>query len=212
MEELQSTEILDREIIEEARKKASRILKQAEESIKAQNEKWEKKLNDSLTELEIKYSGQKEHAKKSIMARLSIDKQRLKIEKTEELLNTAVESWYKTLESGKKQELLVNELKKQLEFCNDFLEKEAVSVQTEGLDQNEAESIIKSINESSFLNISISPLTVLNASLSGFPSITLETADVRITASLKNTVDFLLQEKRGELLSALAGCEFLGAP
>jgi len=215
MEELQSTETLDREIIEEAKKKASRILKQAEDAINAQNEKWEKKLNDSILEQNKKYSEQKEQTKKNIMARLPVDKLRLKIEKTEEHLRNAAESWYKTLSRQKINELLINELTKQMEFCADyFKENEEVSIQINGLDQNEAESILNTIKRVGGLNINNQninyPPDKTPGALLDLPSVTIETLDVRITASIKNTIDFLLQEKRRELLSALVGNDFLG--
>ena len=54
MEELQSTEILEREILEDARKKAMRILKTADDTIRAKTAEWEKKTADAVAELEKK--------------------------------------------------------------------------------------------------------------------------------------------------------------
>ena len=68
MEELQSTELLDREILEDARKKAMRILKTCEETIKTQNTGWEKKKLDAAGALEKKHNEQKEQAVKNITA------------------------------------------------------------------------------------------------------------------------------------------------
>jgi len=210
MEELQSTETLDREIVEEARKKASRILKQAEETINAQNEKWEKDLNDSILEQNKKYAEQKEQTKKNIMARLPVDKLRLKIDKTEDRLNSAVESWYKTLSREKIRELLLDELTKQMEFCGDYLkENENVSALINGLDQNEIESILDSLKNISGVNINYQP-SETHGGLSDAPFVIIETSDIRVTSSIKNKIDFLLQEKREELLRALVGDDFLG--
>jgi hypothetical protein len=44
MEELTSTEALDREILEDARKKAFKILKNADDSISSSKESWDKKI------------------------------------------------------------------------------------------------------------------------------------------------------------------------
>ena len=48
MEELRSTEVLDREILEDARKKAQKILKTAEDAHAAQAQDWDKKINGAV--------------------------------------------------------------------------------------------------------------------------------------------------------------------
>jgi hypothetical protein len=50
MEELQSTEALDREILEDARKKAFKILKTAGETEAASQTAWDRKLEKTLAE------------------------------------------------------------------------------------------------------------------------------------------------------------------
>jgi len=213
MEELQSTEILDREILEEARKKASRILKNCEESIRIQNDQWEQELNKAVSELDEKYRGQKEAAEKNIMARLPVDKLRLKIEKIEELLKLAVRSWFDSLSRERILELITLELSKRLLFCKDQLsENEEINVQAQGLEQSEAQSVINSINKTFSLRGELRLLDVANCSqpdLSSFPSIALETNDICITASVEEAVNFLLQEKRAELVEALIGRSFM---
>jgi hypothetical protein len=86
MEELQSTEALDREILEDARKKAHRILKTADDTIKAKSTEWEKNTAAALGELEKKYAAQGKIAASEIMAFLPMDKHRLRATKIEELL------------------------------------------------------------------------------------------------------------------------------
>ena len=51
MEELQSTEALDREILEDARKKAFKILKSADESAASAKAAWDRKLERTLKEV-----------------------------------------------------------------------------------------------------------------------------------------------------------------
>jgi hypothetical protein len=60
MDELQSTEILDREILEDARKKVVRIFKAAEDTINSQNAEWDKKTISSIDELDKKHKEQRE--------------------------------------------------------------------------------------------------------------------------------------------------------
>jgi len=208
MEELQSTEILDREILEDARKKASRVLKTREEEIRARNVNWEKKLSSAVEELDKKYGNQKEQAEKNIMARLPIDKLRLKIENIEGILNSAVQSWYESLPRGRVLELLSKELKARLARCKDQIQEESeITVQIEGLNQKEAEVVLRSAGENISFNIQVVPLAASKAS---FPSIILDTGDIRVTASIGKTIDFLLHEKREELAVSLVGRNFIG--
>jgi len=199
MEELQSTEILDREILEDARKKAVRILKTAETTISAQNAQWEQKIAENVKNLEKKYAEEKKAEYERVMARLPVDKLRIKIEKIENMLKSAVENWYKSLERAQILELLGGELaiiKKQKTENNNAAAK------VYGIDRNEAEIILKNVN----LNCVIEEVH----SESLYPSIIIDTDDVRITASVEKMIEFLLDEKRAELIEALIGRDFLG--
>ena len=202
MEELQSTEILDREILEDARKKALRILKTAEETVNAQTSQWEKKAAESINELEKKYSEQRILAIEKVMSRLPIDKHRAKIEKIENLLQNAVEFWYKDLSRERIKKLIKRELAKRLTIVNEqTVNKNEQSAKISGLSRGEAEVILKEINFKCNIEEEIRG--------SHFPSITLYTGDIRIIASIQEIIDSLLQEKRGELVEALVGRTFM---
>jgi len=197
MEELQSTEVLDREILDDARKKALRILKQAEDTIHVQNEEWEKKTNGSIKELEKKINEQKKTEAEKITARLPIDKLRIKVEKTEKALNDALTIWYEKLDRKQILELLSCDLKNKLSYCKDSSLAEQALIKIHGLDKKEAETILKNLNINSSFEI-----------YDGSPSITLETRDIRITSSLKTIMDFPLDKKRYELVKILVGHDF----
>jgi V/A-type H+/Na+-transporting ATPase subunit E len=202
MEELQSTEILDREILEDARKKVVRILKSTEDTINAQDAEWESKTLSSIDELDKKYKEQREISAAKIMARLPIDKHRVKIEKIESLLNSSVETWYKNLNRQKILDLLTEELAKRLAQCGDFYKAAQVDARINGINRNEAETVFQKIN----LKCVISEETIA----SRYPSITLDTGETRIIAGIENIVNFLLQEKRAELVEALIDPAFIG--
>ena len=201
MEELQSTEAIDREILEDARKKAMRILKACEDTINTQNVEWKKKTAQSVSELEKKYSEQKKIEAEKVMARLPIDKLRIKIEKIEEALRSAVETWYSGLSRAQILDLLSNELAIRLSLCEGFSDSTKKCAEICALDRKEAESILKTVNVS--CNIEEIP----NAER--YPSITLKTDTVRIIASIEKIIDFFLHEKRAELIEALVGCDFM---
>jgi len=211
MEELQSTELLDREILEDARKKAARILKTADETIRAQTAEWEKKTVESINELNKKFNEQKEAEAEKVMARLPIDKLRAKVEKIESLLQSAVEDWYRSLSRARIVELLTGELEKKIALCEEFstdknLKKSSVKAsQTRavycGLERKEAETALKVLGGPCIIEE--------ETAIHHYPSIVLETGDVRIIASIQKTIDFYLQEKRAELVEALVGRAFM---
>jgi len=200
MEELQSTDILDREILEDARKKAQRILKTADETTLAKTKEWEKKTAESIAELEKKYGEQREAASEKVMARLPIDKQRVKVEKIENMLNSAVVSWYEGLDRGKILDLLSEELTKRLALCEEFSSSSKICAYISNLDKKEAQTVLKKAG----VTCDIKEISTAG----NFPSITLETGNIRIIASIQNMTDFLLQEKREELVKALIGSAY----
>jgi vacuolar-type H+-ATPase subunit E/Vma4 len=201
MEELQSTEILDREILEDARKKVMRILKTAEDTVRVQTAEWEKKTLTSIDELDKKYNEERETASSKIMARLPIDKHRIKIEKIESLLFSAIEKWFKGLSRQRILEILTEELAKRLVLCDDSLNSAKIQAHINGIDRKEAEAVLKKVNTTCEINE--------DSTVSRYPSITLETGEIRIIASIEKIVDFLLQEKRAELVEALIDPAFI---
>jgi vacuolar-type H+-ATPase subunit E/Vma4 len=200
MEELQSTDILDREILEDARKKALRILKTADDTARAKTAEWEKKTAAALDELVKKHAEHCRLAEADIMARLPTDKRRAKAEKIENLLRSAVEAWYAGLNRAEVLKMLKSELVKRTAQVEEFVAAGQRLVRTSGLDRSEAEAILQAVSG----NCVIEEVP----SVHGFPEIVLETGNVRVTSSIQKTVDYLLQERRAELIEALLGKDF----
>jgi vacuolar-type H+-ATPase subunit E/Vma4 len=207
MEELNSTEILDREILEDARKKAMRILKTTDDTIHAKTSEWENKTREAINELEKKYNSQLKEASVNIMARLPVDKLRTKAEKIENILQSAVKAWYESLSRQRIMEILTNEFTKRLAVCAEFADSNKKRVFYSALDRKEVEQVIK--NASSSTSKNWTDYSIEESFSDGLPSITLETGDIRIIASIQKTVDLLLQEKRIELVEALVGNAFM---
>jgi len=211
MEELQSTEILDREILEDARKKALRILKNAEDTMQTQDTQWKKKTDDAVFELDKKYDEQKKIETDRMMAKLPVDKLRAKIEKIENSLNNALESWYATINKKQIQTLLSKELSKLLDTCKQDFSSDKIKIEYSELDQKEAAEIINNIPHSSLLTSNYS-LPISSSSLNTnqtYPSIIIESNNVRITASIENIIETILHEKRVELVETLVGKDFM---
>jgi len=199
MEELQSTEILDREILEDARKKAHRILKTAEDTIRAKSADGEKNLLNALEELEKKYAVQGKLAADEITARLPIDKRRVKAKKIEELLFSAVETWYARLSRERILDLLEKELIKRIAECEKITAIGDVRAKIHQIKRKEAETILQKVLPGrSYIIEEIH-------SAAKYPEIMVETPQVRIYASIGKIVEFFLGEKRAELVEALLG-------
>ncbi len=77
MEELKSTDVLDKEILEDARKKANRILRQADETIESKADAWAKQSQAALEEVHRKYEDRISKQRAEITARLPLDKRRI---------------------------------------------------------------------------------------------------------------------------------------
>lgn len=204
MEELHSTEILEREILEDARKKAQRILKNADDTINAKTAEWEKKTAEFIDNLKKKFDEQKEQTNEKVMARLGIDKLRAKAEKIENLLKQAIEDWYKSLEKTRILEILTKELSIRLVHCEDISACAKKNIYYSGLEQQDTEAIIKSIEK--IAAIKWTELKQVQP-VSHYPMIILETENLRVIASIKNSIDYFLLEKREELVEALVGRE-----
>ena len=201
MEELQSTEILEREILEDARKKALRVLKAADETIQAKNIEWKEKTDLLTKDLAEKYGEEKKLLTEKLMARLPIDKLRAKIERIERLLQDAVGQWYNGLSRERALGLLKDELAQRLAYNDDFASCVDKTAYYHGLSLNEAQALLRVTNEKFTLTQA--------AGEGGYPSIVLETENARITASIQNIIDYYLLEKREELIEAMLGLKFM---
>jgi hypothetical protein len=204
MEELQSTEVLDKEILEDARKKAFRTLKSSEDAIKDACVAWEQKTQAAIRELQKKYAEKTKRDGDEIMARLVLDKNRLRSAKIESGLKNAAFSFLKSLNKDKQLELLEKELTmrlKELEDAGDpITAKDEPEVYSRLLTKEETEKLLPKKQKWTVIEPS---LTFKNAGQ--FPAIVINTKKVKLTASLDDTIEALLQDKRGELTAALFG-------
>jgi hypothetical protein len=238
MEELQSTEVLDREILEDARKKAFRILKAADDLVKANSDDWEKKTREAIAELEHHYADRRQEAVVEILARLPLDMRRIWSEKVEGFLNLAVEEWFESLSREQALTVLDRELNFRLAACPEFTAARTIRVWYSGLNQAEAGSLVKKHLPGAALVFEGSPEDegagnpagdpansagaagipapekppAFLAGQENYPELILDMPAIRLTASIRKAVDFLLLKKRAELVEALLGPEALTGP
>jgi vacuolar-type H+-ATPase subunit H len=203
MEELQSTEVLDREILEDARKKAFKILKTADDTARANAASWDKKMEESLAELKRRYRKRREKTAAEIMARLPLDKRRIRSEKMEEFLNAATAAWYGGLERSRVLGILEDELARRLEDCPEFAGEGPVRALLRHVEPEEAAALLGR----ALPGLACSP-EAAEAGDDPYPGVTLVSPGVRITASIGMVTDSLLHDQRAELLRALVGEAF----
>ena len=200
MEELQSTDILAHEILEDARKRAQKILKTATDMAQSKSTEWEQKTAETLEDLRTKYAERERVVAHEVMTFLPIDKRRAKARKIEELLNAAVKSWYTELGRERVLALLEHELLRRLAFCDGFADpKTAYSVKIYGLNKTEAQAILQEA-------LPGRPCTIEEIhSTSAYPGMVLETGNEWVRASIDGTMDYFLSRRRSELTEALVG-------
>jgi vacuolar-type H+-ATPase subunit E/Vma4 len=223
MEELQSTEVLDREILEDARRKAQRILKTADEDAAASEKSWEKKTQKALAELNRRFEERLETGRAEIMAHLPLDRRRLALERIDRLLHEAAGSYLRGLDREKLLGILAGELRERSAELEDGEAGDSARGRPgfkavyRFLSREEAEGLLKgafpgggfSGGVSRGFSLEEGDAAYLRAG--GFPGIVADSGTVRISVSADAAVDALLSEKRGELAAALLGEEALDA-
>jgi ATP-dependent helicase YprA (DUF1998 family) len=219
MEELQSTEALDRELLEDARKKAFRILKTAGDAITANAESWEKKTREAIAELEKHYAGLRQESIVEILARLPLEMRRIWSEKVEAFLDAAVEDWFRGLSREQVLALLTRELECRLAGCPEFTAAGTVRVGIKSLSRTEAGALLRKhlpqavpVFEDPPASGEMAAAENGPASSGSYPELVLDIPPVKLSASIKQAVDALLLSKRAELIEALLGPEALSGP
>jgi vacuolar-type H+-ATPase subunit H len=223
MEELRTTEVLEREILEDARKKAARLLRTTDDTIAQQKRDWEKKLGDDLESIRKSYMTRMKKTVEDIFARQPLDKRRLRLKTHEGFLSGAIEDFLSGLDRTRLISLLERELLERLNAVagdvglkaatessvTNNASKDAV-VRYSGLSLDEVRSILKK-SQAAFdwqfqEDLSSNDLSSQNAI---FPAIVIETDKFRLTASIEAEAAALLKDNREELAAALLGREVI---
>ncbi|MDR0403709.1 MAG: ATPase [Treponema sp.] len=199
MEELQSTEALDREILEDARKKAHKILKTAGETEAASQAAWDGKLDKALAEAGDAYRLREERERREIMARLPLDERRIRSEKIERFLSGAMDDFLRSLDRGKILSVLERELSVRLAACK----AEGPCVfRYRGLSPDEAGALVEKFLDPRRVSLKEDPLYTVAGAM---PAAALDFPDLRITSSVDAAAAALLSDSRAELAEALLG-------
>jgi V/A-type H+/Na+-transporting ATPase subunit E len=196
MDELRSSDALEKEIREDSRKKAERMLKQAEEAAKRCLEEGAAANEAELEALRAEYAKKAESYREEAMARLPMDKKRKRIEWAQRRLEAALGERLKALDS---EGLLALMSKRLREAAPHFSGKEC-SASARGLEpEAAARALARSIPGMS------APQPLRESG--GGRGLSLSTADgrVRFEADEDSIKEELLDKSRRELVEALLG-------
>ena len=224
MEEIRTTEVLDREILEDARKKAAKILKNTDDTLGTQDRDWEKKTQDALGSIRSVYADRTKRETDEILARLPLDKRRLRMERYERVLAQVIKDFLGGLKREEILSIMERELLDRFKAWADA-EKAASSmseaqVRYSGLSLSETRELLKKvISELGKKSGNFVPDKTkvenweLKEDTSGvdvsadhkFPSVVINTQSMKLAASVEDAAGNLLEEKRAELAAALFG-------
>ena len=197
MEEIRSTEALGREILEDARKKAHKIMNTSEEALDSQNRDWEKKTNTAIESLKKNYADRIKREGEEISARSPMDKRRLRSEFYSQCLEKAMHDFLNSLPRAELLSILEKELSEHLQACEEDFSRLGADVLYSGMDLSEAEELLKKLPLKGSLK--------KDPNAYELPSLVIDTKAVRISVSVESAASSLLKDKRSMLAAALLG-------
>ncbi|MCQ2588203.1 MAG: hypothetical protein MJ174_08810 [Treponema sp.] len=114
MQELRSTEVLDREIQSEARKKAENILEKADADSKEILNSVETKINEALKEKEAFYAKKLEAVERDLNAAGPLEKQRFEVSFVQNSFLARINDYLENLSEDKRIEIVTKKLNSQM--------------------------------------------------------------------------------------------------
>jgi hypothetical protein len=217
MEELRSTETLDREILEDARRKAGAALKAADAAAAAAAGRWAKRERDDKDELKRKFADRLAAERAEIMARLPLEQRRLRTARIEGRLAEAIAA---TL-AAQPRAALIGLLAAELRARAAYLPEGPLAVRSAGLARTETAALLAGVfpgrpwsEVEPSARDALAAATARAASADPTdpraadpPSLTIEAGRVTVRASVAAAAEAALADHRAELASALLGKE-----
>ena len=214
MEELRSTEVLDREILEDARKKAFKILSTADDNIKSRSRHWEKKTSNAVSEIRKTFEKQIHDEKAEILAKIPLDKRRLRVEITEKFILQAMDEFLRSLRRDEILIILKHELQKCLARADhDDLAREKSIISFQNMNRDEVIQILRTVFADCGIktnnDFSLWQIEQDSKTSAFLPVMGINTPNMKITVSVENAASQILKNKRAELAAALLGMDVL---
>lgn len=198
MEELRSTDALDREILEDARRKAEKALRAADQTALEVSASWDKKLAGDIAALERKHAQRIAALRTETFARFPLDQRRVRVQRAEKLLSESMDEFLRSLPRQRKLAVLERELfSRSPELSGDG----ELAVRAEGLKEAEARAVLaRALGDCAF-SLQCVPGDDEK------PSLVAERGRTSVRCGIARLGEDLLRENRAGLASALLGPE-----
>lgn len=201
MEELRSTDVLDREIRADSEKKASEILSRAEENAKSILSEVQERILKAKEEVDAASKKRLGVLEKNLNASLPLEKQRYLVSFINDSIVDAMKNHIENLDSSKKEQLIENLAKKAKAVTGDA---KVTAIATGNMTKDSAEKILKNVYGTSCLKVEANHKHDDDLLAYG---IILSTEDRKITCrlTLEEKTNEILSQKREQLALALFG-------
>ena len=210
MQELRSTEILDKEILEDAQKKVQKILKNSESECRSIMSSVDDKVTKTVEEKEATLISKLESIKTNLNASLPLEKERFQVSFVENLIITKIQDYLKSLSQEKRIQLVLEKIKtiKTDDYVDSLLKEKSFTAYVYGFDIKKVEKALNDILGKRLLACQptdFGKLILEDEILEINEGIILESQDkeVRFRMTLTEVVEELLNNNREELAETL---------
>lgn len=208
MEELRSTEILDREIQSDARKKAENILKKADKSCEDILNSVEKAINEARKAKEDLYNRKIDAFKKNQDSSIPLEKERFEVSFVQKSIIENINKYLEALGQEKRMELVLARLEKSEEAA--LLAEKKLNAFVYGFDSVKMQKKLSKLYGKNLLkceSTDFGRVSVEDDLISLKEGVILESDDknCRIRLTLSELVNQLFENHREELCNALFG-------
>ena len=210
MQELRSTEILDKEILEDAQKKVQKILKNSESECRSIMSSVDDKVTKTVEEKEAALISKLESIKTNLNASLPLEKERFQVSFVENLIITKIQDYLKSLSQEKRIQLVLEKIKtiKTDDYVDSLLKEKSFTAYVYGFDIKKVEKALNDILGKRILACKptdFGKLILEDEILEINEGIILESQDkeVRFRMTLTEVVEELLNNNREELAETL---------
>ncbi len=210
MQELRSTEILDKEILEDAQKKVQKILKNSESECRSIMSSVDDKVTKTVEEKEAALISKLESIKTNLNASLPLEKERFQVSFVENLIITKIQDYLKSLSQEKRIQLVLEKIKtiKTDDYVDSLLKEKSFTAYVYGFDIKKVEKALNDILVKRLLACQptdFGKLILEDEILEINEGIILESQDkeVRFRMTLTEVVEELLNNNREELAETL---------
>ena len=206
MEELRSTEILDREIQADARKKAENILKKAEKSCEDILNSVEKTILEAKKAKEDFYNKKLDSFTKNQDSSIPLEKQRIEVSFVQKSIIQNINKYLEALGEEKRMELIIN----QLENKKSAFDGKKMNAWVYGFDLSKMKKKLSGALGKNLLSCEATEfgrISVEDENIEKKEGVILESDDksCRVRLTLSELIDGLFENHRKELCDALFG-------